>query len=224
MPPSRTQSIAIQHSRQARDLTQALSMTADLTASPLEGLQQSHQLQGQPRTHDISSSDSSIKSGHESPAPAFNPGRRFYLAFLALAVLTLMVALDGTSLSVAIPTVAQALKGSALEAFWSGTSFLLASTVFQPSFAQLSHVFGRVQMIMVAITFFFVGVMMAALSHNFSLLLAGRTLQGLGGGGLIALTEIIVTDLTPLRYRGQWAGIIGGMWAIGRLGTFECRK
>ncbi|KAK5941359.1 hypothetical protein PMZ80_006637 [Knufia obscura] len=162
-----------------------------------------------------SSGESSIRSAHEDAAPEFKPNRRFYLAFLALAVLTLMVALDGTSLSVALPIVAEALRGSALEAFWSGTSFLLASTVFQPSFAQLSHVFGRIQMIMFAITFFFVGVMMAALSQNFTLLLAGRTLQGIGGGGIIALTEIMVTDLVPLRYRGQWAGIIGGMWAIG---------
>lgn len=166
----------------------------------------------------VSSSDSSTKSTHEGAVPEFKPTRRFYLAFVALAILTLMVALDGTSLSVALPIVAQTLKGSALEAFWSGTSFLLASTVFQPSFAQLSHVFGRIQMIMFAITFFFVGVMMAALSQNFTLLLAGRTLQGIGGGGIIALTEIMVTDLVPLRYRGQWAGIIGGMWAIGSVG------
>lgn len=163
----------------------------------------------------VASSDSSTHSKKEDAVPAFQPGRRFYLAFLALAVLTLMVALDGTSLSVALPIVAQALRGSALEAFWSGTSFLLASTVFQPSFAQLSHVFGRVQMIMVAITLFFAGVMMAALAKDFTLLLVGRTIQGIGGGGIIALTEIMVTDLVPLRYRGQWAGIIGGMWAIG---------
>ncbi|KAK5088025.1 hypothetical protein LTS08_004913 [Lithohypha guttulata] len=156
------------------------------------------------------SGNSSVSSKHDDPPPTFQPGRRFYLAFLALAVLTLMVALDGTSLSVALPVVAQALRGSALEAFWSGTSFLLASTVFQPSFAQLSHVFGRVQMVMVAIALFFAGVMMAAVAKDFTLLLAGRTVQG-----IIALTEIMVTDLVPLRYRGQWAGIIGGCWAIG---------
>lgn len=166
-------------------------------------------------TDPVPSSASSTHSEDKDAVPTFQPGRRFYLAFLALAVLTLMVALDGTSLSVALPIVAQALRGSALEAFWSGTSFLLASTVFQPSFAQLSHVFGRVQMIMFAITLFFAGVMMAALAQNFTLLLAGRTVQGIGGGGIIALTEIMVTDLVPLRWRGQWAGVIGGMWAIG---------
>lgn len=170
-------------------------------------------------TQALASSSESLNSSQnpaEKPTiPEFKPNRGFYLAFVALATLTLMVALDGTSLSVALPIVAQALEGSALEAFWAGTSFLLASTVFQPTFAQLSHVFGRVPLILLAVTLFFVGVLMAALSHNFTLMLMGRSIQGVGGGGIIALTEILVTDLVPLRYRGQWAGVIGGMWAIG---------
>ena len=47
------------------------------------------------------------------------------------------------------------------------------------------------------------------------MLLVGRSLQGIGGGGLIALTEILVTDLIPLRLRGQWFGIISAMWSVG---------
>lgn len=70
-------------------------------------------------------------------------------------------------------------------------------------------------MILVALVFFVVGAIVAATSHNFEALLAGRSLQGIGGGGLIALTEIVVTDLVPLRLRGQWFGIISAMWALG---------
>lgn len=137
------------------------------------------------------------------------------MAFAALAVLTLMVALDGTSISVALPIVAKKLNGTAIEAFWAGTSFLLASTVFQPTFASFSHIFGRMTVIMLSITFFFVGVMIAALANDFGLLLVGRSIQGVGGGGIISMTEIIITDLVPLRERGKYAGIIGGMWSIG---------
>lgn len=137
------------------------------------------------------------------------------MAFAALAVLTLMVALDGTSISVALPVIARKLHGTAIEAFWAGTSFLLAATVFQPNFASFSHIFGRMPVIMVSIALFFVGVMMAALSNSFGLLLAGRTIQGIGGGGIMAMTEIVITDIVPLRWRGQWAGIIAGMWSIG---------
>ncbi|KIW22734.1 uncharacterized protein PV07_11000 [Cladophialophora immunda] len=170
-----------------------------------------------------SSSSSSITSekadvennNGSSGSTEFTISTRFILAFVALAVLTLMVALDGTSISVALPTIAKKLHGTAIEAFWAGTSFLLASTVFQPNFASFSHIFGRMPVIMVSIALFFVGVMMAALSNDFGLLLAGRAVQGIGGGGVIAMTEIVVTDLVPLRYRGQWAGIIAGMWSIG---------
>ena len=111
--------------------------------------------------------------------------------------------------------VSQKLNGTAIEAFWSGTSFLLCSTIFQPSFASFSHIFGRKPLIMVALAFFLAGSVVAAVANSFGVLLIGRSLQGSGGGGLIALTEIVVTDLVPLRLRGKWFGIISGMWSLG---------
>ncbi|KAL2829452.1 major facilitator superfamily domain-containing protein [Aspergillus cavernicola] len=142
-------------------------------------------------------------------------GRRGILAFFTLSVLTLMVALDGTSISVALPIITQDLKGSAIEAFWSGTSFLLASTVFQPSFATLSGIFGRRPLVLVGLTLFFVGTVVCSVAKNFTYMLAGRSIQGIGGGGLMALSEVIVTDLVPLRQRGQYFGILSAMWSIG---------
>ncbi len=73
----------------------------------------------------------------------FTPTREFFLAFAALMTLALAVSIDATSLSVALPIISSALDGTALEAFWSGTSFLLASTVLQPTVASLSNIFGR---------------------------------------------------------------------------------
>jgi MFS family permease len=46
-------------------------------------------------------------------------------------------------------------------------------------------------------------------------MLVGRSVQGVGGGGLIALSEVIVTDLVPLRLRGQYFGILSAMWSVG---------
>ena len=68
---------------------------------------------------------------------------------------------------------------------------------------------------MVGLLFFLVGAIIAAVANGFSVLLVGRSLQGIGGGGLIALTEIVVTDLVPLRLRGRWFGVISGMWSLG---------
>jgi MFS family permease len=145
----------------------------------------------------------------------------------------IQAALDATSLSVALPIIAQKLKGTAIEAFWSGTSFLLTSTVFQPSYASFSHIFGRKPLVFVALTFFTVGAIIAAVSNNFTVMLVGRSLQGVGAGGMISLTEVIITDMVPLRERGKWFGwehssslffgmvaklqpsFVSGMYAIG---------
>lgn len=70
-------------------------------------------------------------------------------------------------------------------------------------------------MIITALIFFLVGAIICAVAKEFATLLVGRSIQGIGGGGLIALTEIVVTDLVPLRLRGNWFGIISGMWALG---------
>ncbi|EPE05429.1 mfs transporter [Ophiostoma piceae UAMH 11346] len=145
----------------------------------------------------------------------FKPTRSFYLAFSALLVLTIAVALDATTLSVALPTISSALGGSALEAFWSGTSFLLASTVLQPSVAALSNIFGRKYMIYLMVIFFAAGSLIGALAGNFTVLIAGRTIQGVGGGGIIALTEVVVTDLVPLQFRPAWFSTLSAMWSIG---------
>lgn len=77
------------------------------------------------------------KSNSHDPANTFNPYWRFVVAFSSLSVITLMAAFDATSISVALPIVARVLNGTAIEAFWAGTSFLLTSTVFQPVLGEL---------------------------------------------------------------------------------------
>lgn len=79
----------------------------------------------------------------------------------------------------------------------------------------MSNIFGRKPLILTALAFFFAGTLVAGLSKNFTHMLVGRSIQGVGGGGLIALSEIIVTDLVPLRLRGQYFGILSAMWSVG---------
>lgn len=97
----------------------------------------------------------------------------------------------------------------------TGTSFLLTSTVFQPSWASFSYIFGRRPVILLALSLFTLGAIIAASANNFTLLLVGRSIQGIGGGGLMALTYVIVTDMVTLRDRGKWFSIISLQWAIG---------
>jgi MFS family permease len=174
-----------------------------------------------------------VFSASASSRERFQPDFRFYAAFGSLCVVTLAVALDATSLSVALPVscaccyfcflesypavqiISQDLNGSAIEAFWSGTSFLLASTIFQLIFGAMSESFGRKNLVIISLVLFTVGAIVAAAARNFAMMLAGRTLQGTGGGGIISLFEILITDLVPLRDRGTWFGYQSAIWAIG---------
>ena len=114
-----------------------------------------------------------------------------------------------------IKIISAKLHGSAIEAFWSGTSFLLGSTVFQPTFVSFSHTFGRKPLLLLALGLFAVGAIVAAAARNFTALLIGRSVQGVGSGGTISLVEVLVTDLVPLRERGQWFGYFSMVWALG---------
>ncbi len=68
---------------------------------------------------------------------------------------------------------------------------------------------------LIAVAFFTIGSIVAAVARDFTILLVGRSIQGSGGGGITALTEIIVTDLIPLRHRGKWFGYQGAVSAVG---------
>jgi MFS family permease len=111
--------------------------------------------------------------------------------------------------------MAQLLHGTAIEAFWAGTAYLLTSTVIQPVTGSFSHIFGRKPLVLLSIFFFAAGVIVAALANNFTVILVGRSIQGIGGGGIITMTEIVVTDMVPLRQRGNYFSFISSMWALG---------
>lgn len=83
------------------------------------------------------------------------------------------------NISTDIQILAEALNGSAIETFWAGTSFLLASATFQPFLGALSDVFGRRELFLASIFLFAAGSLIAALANGFPQLLAGRTIQGI---------------------------------------------
>ena len=79
---------------------------------------------------------------------------------------------------------------------------------------KISDIFGRKPVLLMANFVFFIGSLVAGLSINLGMLLAARAIQGIGGGGLLSLTNICIGDLFSPRRRGAYYGIIGGVWAI----------
>ncbi|KAK1969794.1 major facilitator superfamily transporter [Colletotrichum sublineola] len=170
-----------------------------------------------PREHVIELHDAApILDRSQDPEPEWTPGRAEYAAMATVSVISLMVALDATILVPVLPDLALDLGGSATDAFWAGTSYLLPCAVFQPFIGALSDIFGRKEMLLVSLFFFTLGTLLCApLAHNFRVLLAGRSLQGVGGGGIITMGQIIFADIVPLRLRPKYFVFVLGAWAIG---------
>lgn len=156
-----------------------------------------------------------MEASTPSSSTEWKPKRQEYLIMLTIAFISLVVALDATILVSVLPTLAVDLHGYAEEAFWAGTSFLLASAVFQPFIADLSDVFGRRQLIQASLVFFTAGSIICARAASFPVLLAGRCVQGIGGGGIITMGQVVYADIVPLRQRAKWFALVLLAWALG---------
>ncbi|CRG87947.1 putative MFS-type transporter C1399,02 [Talaromyces islandicus] len=164
---------------------------------------------------DASLGQSPDDSPQEELKTEWKISKRGLLVFVTICVLTLMVAIDSTSIGVVLPNISKALDAPAIEAFWAGTGFLLCATVFQPTFVSFSNIFGRRPLFFLAIFFFLIGSIVGGVCQNTGQLLVGRCIQGVGSGGIMAITEVLIADLVPLRQRGQYYGIMNGTWSIG---------
>jgi MFS family permease len=101
--------------------------------------------------------------------------------------------------------------------FWAGTSYLLTSAVFQPFLCALSDIFGRREILLLSLSLFTLGTIVCCTASNFTALLAGRSIQGIGGGGIIAMVLVIFTDIIPLRQRPKYNGYVQMAWAFGTI-------
>lgn len=132
---------------------------------------------------------------------------------LALCMAVFLAALDVTIITTALPTISEHFHSSSGYT-WIGSAFLLANSASIPSWGKISDIFGRKPMLLLANVIFMIGSLVAALSNSIGMLIAARAIQGIGGGGLIILVNIVIGDLFSLRNRGAFYGVIGGVWSI----------
>lgn len=75
--------------------------------------------------------------------------------------------------------------------------------------------FGRKPLILVAILWFLIGAIVAGVANDYTQMLIGRSLQGVGGGGIITLTSIVIADIVPLANRAKYFGMLSAIWSLG---------
>ncbi|KXX77101.1 putative MFS-type transporter YusP [Madurella mycetomatis] len=165
---------------------------------------------------DLTSLDGPQLERGEKAEVDWKPGKQEYAVMLTLAIISLMVALDATILVSVLPTLALDLGGTTTDAFWAGTSYLLSSAVCQPFIAALSDIFGRKEMLLVSVLFFTLGtVLCAPIAKDFTVFFVGRSVQGIGGGGIITMGQVIFADIVPLRQRPKYFSLVLAAWALG---------
>ncbi|QYH35690.1 MDR family MFS transporter [Salinibacterium sp. M195] len=139
--------------------------------------------------------------------------RSILLLFAGLMVTMLLSALDQTIFSTALPTIVGELDG-VNHMLWVTTAYILASTIMMPVYGKLGDLIGRKGLFIGAIAIFMAGSVIGGFAPDMTWLIIGRAVQGLGGGGLMILSQAIIADVVPARERGRYMGIMGGVFAL----------
>lgn len=137
--------------------------------------------------------------------------RRATMATLCLTQFT--TALDVTIIATALPTITRTLNANASQYAWIGSSYTLASTSSSPIWAKMSDLFGVKWTLIAANVVFAGGSLLAALSTTPALLIGGRTLLGIGSGGIQVLITILIGRMFVMAERAKYYGLMGLVFA-----------
>jgi EmrB/QacA subfamily drug resistance transporter len=139
--------------------------------------------------------------------------RQILLIYSGLMLGILLAALDQTIVATALPTIVGEL-GGIQHLSWVVTAYLLSSTASVPLYGKISDLYGRRVVFQFAIVTFLVGSALAGAAQNMAWLIVARGIQGIGGGGLLAMAMTIIGDVLSPRERGRYQGYIGSVFAL----------
>ncbi len=145
--------------------------------------------------------------------PEYLSHRQILVVFSGLMTGMFLAALDQSIVATALPRITSDLGG--LEHLsWVVTSYLLTSTASTPLWGKLSDLYGRRPLFQLAIVTFLVGSLLSGFSQSMEQLIAFRAIQGLGGGGLMALAMATIGDVVPPRERPRYQGFIAAVFGV----------
>ncbi|WP_313551330.1 MDR family MFS transporter [Pseudomonas sp.] len=125
----------------------------------------------------------------------------------------LLAALDQTIVAVSLPAISAQLNDTGLLA-WVISGYMVAMTVSMPLYGKFGDLYGRQKMMSAVFSLFTVASLACALAQDMPQLILARLLQGLGAGGLIAVSQAVIGDVVPPRERGRYQGYISSIYAL----------
>ena len=142
--------------------------------------------------------------GTESTVPGFTK-RRLFLVLGALATATMLASLETSIIATALPTITG--EFNAFESYaWVGTAYIVTSAISTPLLGKLSDIYGRRTIFQITMAVFLIGSLLCGASQSMGQLIAARAFQGMGGGGIQALSFAVMGDILPPRERGRYIG------------------
>lgn len=154
-----------------------------------------------------------VNKSAAAAGPLLLTQKRIWIIFSALIAGMLLSSLDQTIVSTAMPTIVGKLGGVEHQA-WITTAYLLATTIVMPIYGKFGDVLGRRNLFLVAIALFTLASVGCALAADFWGFVIFRAMQGLGGGGLMILSQAIIADIVPAKDRGKYMGPLGAIFGL----------
>jgi EmrB/QacA subfamily drug resistance transporter len=135
---------------------------------------------------------------------------------VAMLVAILLVAIDVTVVSTAMPKIVSDLSGLELIS-WVFAIYTLTTSVTTPIYGKLADLFGRKKIFMAGVILFVLGSMLSGAAHTMTQLIWFRAFQGIGAGAVMPLTFTIIGDLYPGEQRAKMQGVFSSVWGIAGL-------
>ncbi|KAJ3234996.1 hypothetical protein HDU81_000941 [Chytriomyces hyalinus] len=137
----------------------------------------------------------------------------FVCVFVSMMLGVLLAALDQTIVATALKAIVADLGDQALLP-WIGSAHMLSSCALCTMYGKLADIFGRKLAFLVAVVVFEVGSLVCGIATSMGMLIAGRAIAGVGGGGIMSLVLIMLSDIVSIQDRGKYQGFIGGTYSI----------
>lgn len=128
----------------------------------------------------------------------------------------MLAGLDATVVGTAMPTIISDLGGMALYA-WVFSAYMLTTAISMPLWGKLSDVYGKKTNFQIAVIIFLIGSILSGASQNMVQLIIFRGVQGIGAGGLAAVSYALIGSIFPPQKRGRGAGALAATWGISSL-------